>query len=145
VTALPEFRADNWLPDGHYTVSWEVVIERFGGTMGSRRAFLTQRLLALRDALRQHQVSGIMVLNGSFISARREPNDFDVLLIAPADIQSRKDTEPALEELLDAQKSEEKGYSLFYVSEQSPALEIMRGIWDISKEGHTKGVVEVVL
>ena len=48
--------------------------------------------------------------------------------------------------LLDAQTAEsERGYSLFYVPENSPALGLLRTVWDFSKDGVMKGVLEVTL
>jgi hypothetical protein len=143
--AIPDFREDGWLPVGHHTATWEEVSERFDGTAGGRRAILTERLLKLRDDLRACGVSGIIVLDGSYISAKLEPGDFDLLLIAPADIQVRKDTNPSLADILDAEASEQRGYSLFYIPDDSPMQEMLRGLWDFSKEGVPKGIVEVAL
>ena len=67
-----------------------------------------------------------------------------MLLIGPADIQVRKDTEPDLARLLDAEMAEkERGYSLFFIPQDSPALGLLRTFWDVSKEGIPKGVLEV--
>jgi hypothetical protein len=52
---------------------------------------------------------------------------------------------PSLADLLDAETSERRGYSLFYIPANSPAREMLRGLWDVSKEGVEKGVVEVQL
>ena len=142
---LPPFRQDGWLTAGHHSSTWEEVFERFGAEAGSRRARLSDQLRRLRDDLRACGVTGVLLLDGSYISARPEPGDFDLLLIAPADIQARKDAKPSLADLLDAEASERRGYSLFYIPEDSPACELLSGLWDISKEGVEKGVVEVSL
>jgi hypothetical protein len=143
--ALPDFRDDGWMPTGHHTATWDEVVDRFGGATGSRRALLTERLRKLRDDLRACNVTGIIVLDGSYISAKSEPGDFDVLLIAPADIQVRKDANPSLAVILDAEIAERNGYPLFFIPEDSPVREMLRGLWDISKTGVPKGVVEVEL
>jgi len=141
---LPAFREDGWLPVGHHTATWEEVIIAFGGLPSSRRSLLTRTLIELRDALIANQVSGVLLLDGSYISTKAEPDDFDVLLIGPSDIQMRKDTEPNLAHLLDAEIAEkERGYSLFFLPQDSPVLELLRTFWDVSKEGVPKGVVEV--
>jgi len=143
--ALPPFRADGWLPSGHHAATWEDVFVRFGGTQENRRALLTERLRQLCDDLRACGVTGTLLLDGSYISAKAEPGDFDLLLIAPANIQVQKDANPSLTDLLDAEASERRGYSLFYIPENSPAREMLRGLWNVSKEGVEKGVVEVQL
>ncbi len=142
---LPDFRADGWLPSGHHPATWDEIISTFGGAEGRRRASLTRRLLALRDALRARGIVGSLLLNGSYISSKPEPGDFDTLLIGPADIQIRKDADPELAALLDAQDAEAQGYSLFFLPADSPALALLSTLWDISKEGILKGVIEVNL
>lgn len=107
---------------------------------------MTAALIQLREALAAHQMSGSLLLDGSYISIRVEPGDFDVLLIGPADVQMRKDIEPDLAHLLDAETAEkERGYTLFFIPQDSPVLELLRTFWDVSKEGVPKGVVEVLI
>lgn len=143
---IPAFREDGWLPEGHHRATWEEVVATFGGGEGSRRAELTRSLLALRDALRAHGVTGTFLLNGSYISAKPEPGDFDVLLIAPAGIQARKDANPEPARLLDAETAEqERGYSIYYTPEDSLNLPLLRSIWNETKDGVLKGSVEVPL
>lgn len=142
---IPALRDDGWLPEGHHRADWDEVFTRFGGAAGSRRASLTDELRQLRDALRTCGVTGTLLLDGSYISVKTEPGDFDVLLIAPADIQVHKGADPSLADLLDARRAEERGYSLFYIPIDSPVLAQLRTLWDVSKEGVPKGVVEVEL
>jgi hypothetical protein len=143
---IPPFRADGWLPVGHHPATWEEVVARFGGGSGSRRALLTAKLLELRDALRACGVVGVLLLNGSYVSAKEEPGDFDLLLIGPADIQERKDASPELSVLLDSQEVERRyGCSLFYISSESSALGDIITLWDVTKEKVAKGSVEVRL
>lgn len=142
---IPTFRDDGWLPPGHHQATWDDVISALSGEVGSRRYVLTQRLLRLRDGLRANGVGGLLLLNGSYVSSKPEPGDFDVLLIGPTDIQARKDGEPTLAALLDAQDAEGYGYSLFYIPSNSAALAMLRALWDFSKAGVPKGVLEVEL
>jgi hypothetical protein len=144
--AILSFREDGWLPVGHHAASWEEIVTRFGGVPGSRRAFLTAQLLVLRDTLHELGISGYVLLDGSYISAKLEPNDFDVLLVAPADIQAIKEANPRLARLLDAEIAEQEGgYTLFYIPNDSPALALLSTLWDISKDGVAKGVIRVDL
>ena len=142
---VPKFRDDGWLPIGHHRAEWEEISVRFGGKPESRRADLMANLLELRQALRAAEVSGTILLDGSYISDKTEPGDFDALLIGPADLQMRKDAEPSLASLLDAGTAEAQGYSLFFIAEDSPARELLSTLWDYSKEGVPKGIVELTL
>lgn len=143
--SLPEFREDGWLPNGHHGADWEEIVARFGGRPGSRRERLTAKLSYLWEALHAAGIPGTILLDGTYISAKPEPGDFDILLIGPANIQMRKDTEPNLASLLDASSAEERGYSLFFIPADSPAKEMLCTLWDFSKEGVAKGVVEIAL
>ena len=142
---IPPFRKDGWLPVGHHKAEWPEISARFGGRTKGRRASLTAKLLELHQALQAEHVSGTILLDGSYISGKTEPEDFDVLIVGPNDLQTRKDTEPNLASLLDATKAEAQGYSLFFVTEASPMRKVISGIWDFSKEGIAKGVVEITL
>ena len=143
---IPAFRDDGWLPVGHHVATWEEIAERFGGEPGSQRSILTASLIQFRDALRGFGVSGTLILDGNYISSKPAPKDFDVLLVGDSGLQERKDREPLLGDLLDAEKAEkEHGYSLFYTTLDSPVLPVLRDLWSMSKELVPKGVVEVVI
>ena len=77
--SLPPFRDDKWLPEGHYPATWDEIIAAFGGEPGGQRARVLARLLDWRDRLRQHGITGRLILDGSFVSARADPGDFDVI------------------------------------------------------------------
>jgi len=143
---IPPFRDDGWLPVGHHQATWEEVVARFEGKPGSQRAILTGKLLELRDSLRSLGVTGYLLLNGSYVSAKSEPGDFDVLVVGPPNIQEMKDADPRLALLLDAERAETvSGYSLFYIANNASNLGLLITFWDVSKEGVAKGSVRVEL
>ena len=72
---LPPFDPETGrLPEGVHTATWEEIVERFGWT--SRRR---QLLDGLADALEVLAAAGCtrIWLNGSFVTAKDEPADFD--------------------------------------------------------------------
>lgn len=141
---IPPFREDGWLPIGHHSVTWEEIVTHFGGDPTSKRAMLTRKLLTFRDGLRSCGCVGRIILDGSFISAKPIPGDFDMLLVLQPNIQQMKDSDPQLARLLDTEMSENQdGYSVFYAPENSSAIDFLVPMWDRSKEGTEKGVVEV--
>lgn len=143
---IPAFREDGWLPVGHHPATWEEIVAHFGGDEQSKRAMLTRKLLTFRDGLRACGCVGRMVLDGSFISAKPVPGDFDMLLVLQSNIQEMKEANPRLSRLLDTEMSEnEDGYSVFYLPENSSVIDMLLPMWDKSKEGVAKGVVEVEL
>ena len=143
---IPSFRNDGWLPVGHHQADWAEVIDRFGGEFGSPRWLLTQKLIELRNNLLSLGVTGYLLLDGSYVSEKSEPGDFDVLLIGPFDIRAVKDRDERLAMLLDPKYAEQTfGCSFFYIPGNSPALETLSKLWDLSKEGIAKGIVQVTL
>jgi hypothetical protein len=143
---IPPFREDGWLPIGHHPATWEEIVARFGGSAGSRRAALTAKLLAWRDAVRACGVIAVLLLNGSYVSAKEEPGDFDVLLIGPPDIQGKKDANPVLSALLDTEEVERRyDCSLFYVPSDSAYLVDIITLWDVTEDKVAKGSIEVKL
>ena len=75
---LPGFDSETGrLPEGEHPAAWEEVVERFG--WNSRR----RRLLdGLADAMELLEAAGCrrVWLNGSFVTAKEEPGDFDASL-----------------------------------------------------------------
>ena len=78
---LPAFRDDGWLPEGHHAATWDEIADTLGGEPGSVRAAVLARLLAWCDAVRAKGLSGLVILDGSFVSAKPNPGDFDLLFL----------------------------------------------------------------
>jgi hypothetical protein len=81
------------LPRGEHHASWEEVVERFGWNERRRRLIdgLADAVTALADAGCRR-----LWLNGSFVTAKDEPGDFDadlldpVLLTCPTVVECRR-------------------------------------------------------
>jgi hypothetical protein len=71
---MPPFNELGYLPPGVYEIRWQELMERFA-TNPQRRRIVT----GLAAALRKLAISGCtrVIIGGSFISAKEEPNDFD--------------------------------------------------------------------
>jgi hypothetical protein len=72
---IPPVEPNGNLPPGIHWATWEEIYNRFG-TNDHRRKLLTGLKKALR-ALKKASVS-TAYLNGSFVTAKDEPNDYDV-------------------------------------------------------------------
>lgn len=72
---IPPFEQGGNLPPGIYQATWEEVYNRFG-TNDHRRKLLAGLKKALRS-LKRARVS-IVYLNGSFVTAKDMPGDYDV-------------------------------------------------------------------
>lgn len=72
---LPPFETPSGvLPDGEYEADWQEVVERFGWNPRRRRL-----LDGLADAIELLCAAGCkrLWLNGSFVTAKEDPGDFD--------------------------------------------------------------------
>lgn len=143
---IPSFQNDGWLPPGRYVASWDDVIGLLRNGEGSKRALLTDKLLQWKDELIAHGLTGSLLIDGSYVSAKETPSDLDVLLVARPDVQALKDMDHRLQQLLDHGYCQTSlGFSVFYFPEDSTELDWVKSIWDYARDGTPKGVLEVSL
>ena len=79
--SIPALGENGWLPEGHHPAAWEQIADQFGGEPNTRRAAVLSGLLRWRDAVRGKGMGGRLILNGSFISAKAEPGNFDAIFV----------------------------------------------------------------
>jgi hypothetical protein len=141
---IPEFEESGWLPAGHHVATWEETFERFGGYEYTKRRQVSELLEWFRNELKRHGVTGMLVLDGSYISTEPAPRDFDVILIAPPDIYAMKEINPELARILDHSEGEKIGYTLFYSPKSGSNVEQIISAWDHEKNsGIPKGVLDL--
>ena len=85
--AIPDFQPDGYLPAGLYLASEAEVTFRFG-TASRRRRRLILRLRRWIELARQVHVRRFLV-DGSFVTAKVEPNDIDAVALMPADFEQQ--------------------------------------------------------
>jgi hypothetical protein len=147
---LPEFREDGWLPEGHHPTTWAEIEARFGGEPGTRRRGVLENLLRWRDRLRERGIGGRLILNGSFVSAKPDPGDFDTLLIGDDGAEQILAVDDDARQLIDYGycKSNRWGDVFFFSAaavRRFPSL-CRTDVFDFDKATWTpKGVVEVEL
>lgn len=143
---IPNYRDDGWLPLGHYNLSWDEITEKFSGKPGSLRNNLMQELIKWRDELRENNIYGTLLLDGSFISNKEEPSDFDAMFIYDENIETLFISSPELYRLVKIEECKKRGFDLFALplslKEKSPLL-FGLDLFDKDKNGIPKGVVEV--
>lgn len=147
---LPLFRGDGWLPAGHYRTTWEEVIARFGDQAGSRRAVVMLSLLRWRDEARAAGLAGLIILNGSFVSRKEAPGDFDLVFFYDEASEKLIKSDNNVRMLIDMQACHKAGFrgDIFALplslQSISPLLCGM-DMFDRDRQGQPKGVVEVLL
>jgi len=94
---IPKFRADGYLPEGLYMASEAEVMFRLASSSPRRRR-LALRIRRWIELARL--IGGIrLMIDGSFVTAKAEPDDIDAVILLPPDFQHQieKGIEPALE------------------------------------------------
>ena len=77
---LPDFNADGDLPPGVYPVTLAEALARFGGG-SARRRVVSNRLVRLHELATSTGCVARFVVFGSFVTAKPDPRDVDVVLI----------------------------------------------------------------
>jgi len=108
-SVLPAFRPDGYLPVGLHLASEAEVIFRFGASTRRRRR-LIHRLRHWIELAKQ--ISGRRLLvDGSFVTAKDDPDDIDAVILLPANfgrlVESGMDAALELEEMLLVRRPEE--------------------------------------
>ena len=144
--ALPQFDSDGDLPAGVYQASLKEMVERFGhGT--PQREIVTRRLRRVCELAQRTGRLERLVVFGSYVTAKADPNDVDVLLVMSTEfVYSECDEEIApLFDHLRAQA--EFGASIFAIRASSILLETVDefiAYWQTKRDKSLRGIVEIV-
>jgi hypothetical protein len=87
---IPAFTEDGFLPEGIHRATRKDFEERFVIFDGSDRRFrIYDKLAKLIDEAAKSGIIKRIVVAGSFVTAKPDPNDFDCLLVLDASIVGR--------------------------------------------------------
>ena len=143
-TPIPPIGADGYLPEGVHVCSEDDVISRCGSSSRHRRR-LALRLRRWIELGRQVGAKRLLV-DGSFVTAKEEPQDLDTVLLLPQDFTQQLEQEhpPALEleEMLLTRRPEE-----IFAAEDETDWEEWVAFFSLTREldGRRKGLVEIPL
>jgi len=92
---IPDLDADGLLPAGVHDCTIDEVAQRFGQFKRSdRRVVLVQQLRDYCSELKGVTVARFIVLDGSFVTDKEEPEDIDILLALREGIDFSQDFAP---------------------------------------------------
>ena len=95
---IPEFRTDGYLPDGVFLATEAEVTFRFGASTRRRRRLIL-RLRRWIELARQVGAVRLLV-DGSFVTAKLNPNDIDAVILLPPNFEQQiEDGNPSALEL----------------------------------------------
>ena len=141
---IPEFREDGYLPDGVHLATEADVTFRFGSRTPCRRRLIL-RLCRWLELARLTRVQRFLV-DGSFVTAKHEPNDIDAVVLLAEDFEEQvavgSDAALELEAMLLTRRPEE-----IFAAEDLRDWEEWVEFFGRTRErdGRRKGLVEIEL
>lgn len=142
---LPAFNEEGDLPPGVYRASLAEVMERFGQGATQRRV-VASRLDRLHKLAAATGHLARFVVFGSFVTAKAEPNDVDVILIMEDTFDLAEVIGEAALVFQHAEANTHFGASVFW-TRRSGAIggeQAMVEYWQIRRDGGQRGIVEIV-
>jgi Family of unknown function (DUF6932) len=122
---IPAFNEHGWLPEGIHDCTLDEVSSRFGLFQESdQRPRLWAKFVEFLGEVRRTGLVKRVILDGSFVTTRSDPNDIDLLLIVDANHDFSASLRPSQYNLL-AQKRVRKrfGFEIVVVKDGSDNLQ----------------------
>ncbi len=142
---LPKFNDDRDLPPGVHRATMSDVLERFGQGAIQRRA-VADRLNRIHQLAASTGQLARFVVFGSFVTAKAEPNDVDVVLPMEETFDLASVTGEAALVFQHMEADAHFGASVFW-TKRSGALggeQTMIEYWQARREGGRRALVEIV-
>jgi hypothetical protein len=142
---LPEFNEEGDLPEGVYRATLSQVVARFG--LGSvQREAVTARLRRIHELALSTGALQSLIVFGSYVSDKPDPNDVDVVLVMRDDFHPSTCPPEALSLFDHSRASVEFGASIFWIR---PGMLLGRPLdefithWQVKRNRGRRGIVEV--
>jgi hypothetical protein len=142
---LPQLNENGDLPLGVHRATMTEVLDRFGGGTVQRRA-VAERLNRINQLAASTGLVARFVVFGSFVTAKSEPNDVDIILIMDDAFDLNRVTGEAALVFQHMAADTHFGASVFW-TKRSAALggeQAMVEYWQVRREGGRRGIVEIV-
>jgi hypothetical protein len=142
---LPDFNEIGDLPQGVYHVTFTEVIAHFGA--GSpQRGEVTARLQRIHSLALETRGLDRLIVFGSYVTDKVEPNDVDVVLIMRDDFRPASVSAEGLALFDHGRAAAELGASIFWVRPGmlfGTSMEQFIAEWQLKRDGGRRGIVEV--
>lgn len=143
--ALPAFNEEGDLPPGVYRATLTEVLERFGQGSVQRYA-VADRLKRVYELVASTGLLARFVVFGSFVTAKEDPNDVDIVLLMEDAFDLAALTGEAVLPFQHMEADAHFGASIFW-TRRSGAIggeQAMIEYWQIRRGGGRRGIVEIV-
>ena len=102
---IPPFNEHGWLPEGIHDCTMDEAAERFGGFQSSDlRPRSWARFTEFIGEVKGCGLLEAAIVDGSFVTAKPDPNDIDLVLVVAASYDFSKDLPPVQYNLLAQQR-----------------------------------------
>jgi len=146
---IPPFNENGWLLEGIYECTLDEAAERFGAFQSSdRRPRLWVRFIEFMRELKACEFLEAVLVNGSFVSGKPDPNDIDLVLVVAAAHDFSRDLAPVQSNLLAQQRVRRRfGFDIVVVKKGSDNLEQAVAFFQQVKQrpGVKKGILRIKL
>src|SRR5262245_47710607 len=139
---LPDFNDEGDLPEGVYRATWDEVVARFGHGSPQRQE-VTARLQRIRELALGTGFLDRLVLFGSFVTTKAEPNDVDVVLVMTDYFPLSRCPEAALAMFDHRRAADEFGASIFWIRPGmllGQTLDEFIAGWQIKRDRRRRGI-----
>lgn len=143
--SLPEFNADGDLPPGVHAVTLVEALARFGHGSPQRRLVAGRLALIHRLATSTGRVARFVVF-GSFVTAKADPRDLDVVLVMEDGFDLDAVPGDAAVVFRHAEADDQLGASVFWVTRSGAfgGEQSMVEFWQARRQGGRRGILEIV-
>jgi hypothetical protein len=141
---LPDFNVDGDLPPGVYPVTLAEALARFGGGSAQRRV-VADRLVRLYQLATSTGCVARFVVFGSFVTAKPDPRDVDVVLI----MEDRFDVSAVFGDVAavfsHSDADAQLGASVFWATRSGAfgGEQAMVEYWQVRRGGGQRGILEI--
>ena len=142
---LPDFDSGGDLPEGVHQATIDEISARFGQGTPQRQTVTTRLLRIYHLAAATGKLDRVIIF-GSYITTKPDPNDVDVVLVMHDDFEIHTCDE-ATRSLFDhTQAADEFGASIFWLRPSMLFLETLEEFiehWQIKRDLTRRGIVEI--
>jgi hypothetical protein len=142
---LPHFDHQGELPAGVHQATIDEIITRFGSGTPQRQA-VTARLLRIYNLLKTTGKLERLIIFGSYVTTKPNPNDVDLVLVLADDFDLQACDEETRRLFEHTEAAEEFGASIFWIRPSMLLLERLEEFiahWQIKRDRTRRGIVEV--
>ncbi len=142
---LPSFNQRGDLAEGVHSATMDEVVGRFGSGTAQREA-VTRRLLRIFELTRGSGKLDRLLIFGSYVTTKPEPNDVDIILVMSDDFRVGACAQPANQLFDHEQAAKAFGASIFWIRPAMLFLDTLEEFlahWQLKADGTRRGIVEV--